>query len=301
MTDKHVVLIKDIPGKRYLLSYPCENTSACYPYELHIFRGTYRFELWGAGSYSSGGYVSGALHFFDDSTVFYLYLGGTATTNRSFCGLGGYNGGGTSGVVGGTPACRSYGGNGATDIRLKETLESRILVAAGSGAANAQSIGGFGGGFIGGNGSSNYNSAKIGYGGSQTEGGNGQEKGSFGVGASGTPIYGTDLAGSGGGGWYGGGSGYHNDGSSSGGGGSSFINGNVNCPNITSEIYKFQNSYTLSGNETMPLPTNGGNGSYTGNGFARITCIDPVSTCKQIFSILSIYHILSFSFFFSHE
>ena len=64
MTTIHYIY--RIPGKKYLFKYPCENTSDCHPIELKIKKGTYRFELWGAGLFSSGGYVSGELHLYDE-------------------------------------------------------------------------------------------------------------------------------------------------------------------------------------------------------------------------------------------
>ena len=279
------MLIKNIPGKKYLIKYPCTETYTCSPIELNIDKGTYIFELWGAGSEISGGYVRGEIHLYDKTTSFFLYIGGVAPTDSDKCGLGGYNGGGSSDVIGASGstklACRSIGRNGATDIRINETLESRILVAGGSGGGRTNFNGGFGGGFVGGNGNfstKNNTDEKI-QGGNQFEGGSGYLPGSFGIGGNTTVSTSTDLSGGGGGGWFGGGSGYHYDDYSTSGGGSSFINGNPEC-NVTSMKYKFYNSYTLSGNETMPHPTKS-NGHYLGNGFARITCIDPIITCQQ--------------------
>ena len=284
-----VVEVFDLPGKKYFIPYPCDNEYECFPIELRIKKGTYLFELWGSGKYSSGGYVRGEIHLYEETTTFLLFIGSIAPEDQEHCGFGGYNGGGTSNVIGlsGTDiqSCRSVGGNGATDIRLNETLESRILVAGGSGGGCDPLPGGYGGGFIAGDGS--YSSKESqgtkvkGYGGNQTNGGSGWLNGTFGYGANISCTGSTDLNGGGGGGWYGGGSGYHSDLTSSGGGGSSFINGNPECI-ITSEKYKFYNSFTLSGNETMPLPTKyKSEGSYYGNGFAIITCIDPFITCKQ--------------------
>ena len=145
-----------IPRKTYNFPYPCNISYECSPIILNIEKGTYLFELWGAGRYSGGGYVRGEIHLFEETTTFFLYVGGVSPIDRDKCGIGGYNGGGYSDVIGesGTnhKACRSFGGNGATDIRLNETLESRILVAAGSGGGGPSHSGGFGGGFTGGDG-----------------------------------------------------------------------------------------------------------------------------------------------------
>ena len=285
-----VIDIYNVPGKKYYFPFPCNETHDCHPIQLHIYKGTYLFELWGAGRYSSGGYVRGEIHLYDEKTQFLLYIGGASPIDSDKCGLGGYNGGGYSAVIGETGSgahvtCRSIGGNGATDIRLNETLQSRIIVAAGSGGGSIRVPGGFGGGFIGGDGnlSSKESSATKfqGFGGTQSNGGSGWRKGEFGIGGNITSSVSTDLSTGGGGGWFGGGSGYHNDLFSTGGGGSSYINGNPECV-ITSEKYKFENSITLSGNETMPLPKKDkSTGTNIGNGYAIITCIDPIITCKQ--------------------
>ena len=276
--------IYNIPGKKYYITYPCKNTSSCHPVELRISQGTYRFELWGAGKWSSGGYVKGEIHLFDIETTLYLYIGGIAPTDINDCGLGGYNGGGNSTTIGKSGAapqsCRSFGGNGATDIRFNHSLESRILVAGGSGGGSSRTAGGFGGGFVGGDGNFSRDKSTRAYGGSQTDGGRGYYNGSFGIGAKTDSGESTDLAGGGGGGWYGGGSGYDPELLSSGAGGSSFINGNSSFPFVTSEIYRFFNSQTIAGDQQMPIPKSSSYGSYLGNGCAVISCIDPISTCK---------------------
>ena len=276
------------PGREYNIEYPCVNTSDCSPIELNVYPGTYQFELWGAGLTASGGYVSGDIHFYDHIKL-YLYIGGQAQTEYELIGIGGYNGGGTSQTIGpvetnGRLILRSQGGDGATDIRLNTSLYSRILVAGGAGGGWGKINGGYGGGFVGGVGNASadaYNDVSLilSYGGTQTQGGTGQYSGKFGIGATSAPGSSTDIAGCGGGGWFGGGSGYHSDYSSSGAGGSSFINGNPQC-NRTSQDYLFYHSFTIPGNELMPVPYQRGKGQYLGNGFARITCIDPLMSCK---------------------
>lgn len=142
--------------------------------------GWYRIELWGAsgGSTTSetgkeqaggkGAYTSGVIYF-DKGTLLYFYIGGTTTTAT-----GGTNGGGNGGPKTGK------GGGGSTDVRTKsgnwdlvESLQSRIMVAAGGGGADGLgdgSPGGEGGETFGASGSANktksdsaeYTNAKYG-------------------------------------------------------------------------------------------------------------------------------------------
>lgn len=142
--------------------------------------GWYRIELWGAsgGSTTSetgkeqaggkGAYTSGVTYF-DKGTLLYFYIGGTTTTAA-----GGTNGGGNGGTKTGK------GGGGSTDVRTKsgnwdlpESLQSRIMVAAGGGGADGLgdgSPGGEGGETFGASGSANktksdsaeYTNAKYG-------------------------------------------------------------------------------------------------------------------------------------------
>ena len=142
--------------------------------------GWYRIELWGAsgGSTTSetgkeqaggkGAYTSGVTYF-DKGTLLYFYIGGTTTTAT-----GGTNGGGNGGTKTGK------GGGGSTDVRTKsgnwdlvESLQSRIMIAAGGGGADGLgdgSPGGEGGETFGASGSANktksdsaeYTNAKYG-------------------------------------------------------------------------------------------------------------------------------------------
>lgn len=127
--------------------------------------GWYRIELWGAsgGSTTSetgkeqaggkGAYTSGVTYF-EKGTLLYFYIGGTTTTAT-----GGTNGGGNGGIKTGK------GGGGSTDVRTKpgnwylpESLQSRIMVAAGGGGADGLgdgSPGGEGGETFGASGSAN--------------------------------------------------------------------------------------------------------------------------------------------------
>ena len=281
--------IRAKPGEITVLSYPCENTSVCSPIELNFQSGTYKIELWGAGIYNGGGYTSGEIHFFDKETILSLYLGGKPQEISEARGLGGYNGGGTSTVIGPyNEATRQRGGCGATDIRYNESLYARIIVSGGAGGGNNGCPGGHGGGLIGGDGKlcinrDTSNMYNVGMGGQQNSGGSGKYYGIFGTGGQAEPTLGTDLSGSGGGGWYGGGSGWHVEESCSGGGGSSFINGHPQCQ-VVSNKYFFQKSVIIPGNESTPSPYRYGEWMSSGlkdNGFARITCMDRKGSCKM--------------------
>ena len=259
--------------------------------KLHLNKCTYRIELWGAGSSGGGGYTSGEVHFYE-KTDLYLFIGGVAQSANELQGIGGYNGGGNSTRIGTYDGrIRQKGGDGATDIRtVIDDLESRIMVAGGAGGGFTTvndviheittCLGGYGGGLVGGNGEGSSMSIK-GTGGNQTHGGLGHSAGVFGKGASSSPGGSTDLAGSGGGGYYGGGAGYSGDNYGAGGGGSSYINGYEGCAFNESKI-NFHNTKMIPGNETMPNI----NGIFMkgpfGNGFAKITCIDPLLTCKKL-------------------
>ena len=219
--------------------------------------GTYHIELWGAqgGSTSDapggkGAYTSGDIQLNKDQ-VLYFYVGsqGNSKDSTSPTGSisGGYNGGGNGNLSRTNCSQQATSGGGATDVRLvagdwdnAESLNSRIMVAAGgggsfqeycSGSDNSKVTGGFGGTLVGGTGS--YIGSYNGYssynpkGATQTTGGESLNDwnstsytttyiGTFGKGATGANSYG-----GGGGGYWGGASGNWQPGS----GGSSFISG----------------------------------------------------------------------------
>ena len=209
-----------------------------------LAKGRYIFELWGANggsiktSTSYGGYSSGIL-LLTKEQEFYACVGGkgNCSTLPSEC-LGGFNGGGNGSVV------QAYnfsgcGGGGATDVRKDlDSLESRIIVAGGSGGTtfyNTPLFGGSGGGTIGGNGIDYQGSAYITppTGGSNDKGGIGgywkhetEERscsgynGTFGSGGNGNAIKYASGSSGGGGGWYGGGGAAD---AAGGGGGSGYI------------------------------------------------------------------------------
>lgn len=221
-------------------------------------KATYQIELWGAKGGGTnggkGGYVKGNIELNKDDTI-YIYVGSQGDSN----GNGGYNGGGNAGVQ----AINNDGGGGATDIRLEQdNLNSRIMVAAGGGGANADGTstggagdeGGVAGGLLGTQGKSKI-PVMSGLAGTQIAGGaagnsnkgSGDEAGNrtpgtaggFGYGGIGgiSKNYPTKAGGGGGGGgYYGGGSGEACLWSCGGaaGGGSSFISGHTGCIAIKS-------------------------------------------------------------------
>ncbi|MDR2156707.1 MAG: DUF5011 domain-containing protein, partial [Clostridiales Family XIII bacterium] len=221
--------------------------------------GTYKIELWGAGSApasGNGAYTSGEITLQKGDTL-YVYVGGNTAA---------FNGSAASGRAG----VRS---GGATDVRLVNTawndasgLRSRIMVAAGGGSYGAASRpGGFGGGLTGQSRGESYGSG--GEGGGQTAGGT---RAGFGFGGSGLGQSG-GYGGAGGGGYYGGG-GVTPDGSGDddrgGGGGSSYISGYTGVNSVTSATdgrhtgsvnhysgLTFRNGLMIPGNGTMEDPT----------------------------------------------
>jgi len=283
------------------------------------YTGDYKIELWGA-SYQErtqlGSYTSGILSLTKDTTL-YLYLGEKPFSCLPYteCNRNSFNGGGIGGFfTQSNYMARTYSGSGATDVRLVSgswddftSLNSRIMVAAGSGVCEGVCAGGGLVGYVG----SDYDNGGAG---TQTKGGKATSDataGSFGKGGNGfisTPyLPNCNDAFGGGGGYYGGGGG--RSGSSdtlctsrygSGGSGSSFISGHNGCVAIqgennqspkpgcmdgTTDIkcsihysgYKFENTKMIDGagylwttkkEEHVGLPPNPGS---SGNGYARVT------------------------------
>lgn len=140
-----------------------------------------------------------------------------------------------------------------------------------------------GGGYIGGRVGSDYG-AGFNTGGTQTEGGRGNDynggmPGSFGMGASTNPY--SSYAGGGGGGLYGGGSGTNfrngtNNYGYGGGGGSGYFSTNISngC------MYSYNTSFTSSVVATKTISTSNVSSSAIagyakeGNGYARITLVE---------------------------
>lgn len=207
--------------------------------------GTYKVELWGAQGGGEkggmGGYTSGLITLVKGEKLF-VNVGQKGPANATTTNVGGYNGGGYSGNNSGA---KSYGGGGATDVRLvagswnnAKSLNSRIMVAAGgAGTASAlTTLAGGGGGLIGINGTSSdatFNtSAYLPIGSNQTGVGFAYEttkrQGAFGYAIQSNT---TGWGGGGGGGYYGGSNGHGTTGS----GGSSYISGHTGSVAIISE------------------------------------------------------------------
>lgn len=287
-------------NKKQVLFFPylCSDNTYCPAIGLTLDKGKYLFELWGARSgndcygtgFARGGYASGIL-FLHETKNFSLHIGGVGSDGRSTTVKGGNNGGGSGGTYGAA-------GGGATDVRLDESLQSRIIVAAGAGGGERTS-GGHGGGLSGSPGSSKCGTFSLNtasYPGTQYSGGAAGthsnypavEAGSFGKGGSGIPGN-ADGGGGGGGGYFGGGgTPYVCDGS----GGSSYISGHPGCRSVigptsttTSDNtihysgMQFLSPLTIAGNNEMPLPSltyKRGIGN-DGSGAIRITILNNYS------------------------
>ena len=271
--------------------------------------GLYKLETWGASGnlpessnitrYSYGGYSEGIISLTEGDTL-YINVGGQGESATKTTATGGYNGGGSGKDY--SDGRGTGSGGGATHIALSSgllnTLSSKIediiiVSGAGGGVGNhtgvltAQIQGGSGGGINGVNGISD---SYIGYGGTQTSGGNvtsnsGSENytgttGSFGTGGNCSSTIGNCTGG--GAGFYGGGSGSNYSGA--GGGGSGYIGNSLlisddnttkhmacyNCTTSDSESTK-----TISNTCHNETPTE--DCAKEGNGYAKITFIRTMS------------------------
>lgn len=252
--------------------------------------GTYTLECWGAqgGTYSSyiggyGGYSKGTITLAKTTTV-YVSVGGAGSSSST---TAGFNGGGT-GISSGR------GGGGATDVRIgQNSLYSRVIVAGGGGGAGVTSANanpcGCGGGEYGGDGYYNnttgsYTTGQNRSGGSasQTAGGitwNTGTQATFGQGGNASGY----SCGGGGGGWYGGGGAYDSDSDSDGrwgGGGSGYVYTSStakNYPNgcLLNSTHYLTNAQTIAGDTSFTSPTGAAETGHTGNGFCRITNLNP--------------------------
>ena len=252
--------------------------------------GTYTIECWGGqggtcgsdiGGY--GGYSKGTITLTKTTTV-YVSVGGAGSSSST---AAGFNGGGT-GVSSGR------GGGGATDVRIgQNSLYSRVIVAGGGGGAGVAGANanpcGCGGGEYGGDGYYNnttgsYTTGQNRSGGSasQTAGGitwNTGAQATFGQGGNASGY----SCGGGGGGWYGGGGAYDSDSDSDGrwgGGGSGYVYTSStakNYPNgcLLNSTYYLTNAQTIAGNTSFTSPTGSAETGHTGNGFCRITNLNP--------------------------
>lgn len=252
--------------------------------------GTYKLECWGAqgGTYSSyiggyGGYSKGTITLAKTTTV-YVSVGGAGSSSST---TAGFNGGGT-GISSGR------GGGGATDVRIgQNSLYSRVIVAGGGGGAGVTSANanpcGCGGGEYGGDGYYNDTTGsytigqnRCGGSASQTAGGktwSTSTQATFGQGGNASGY----SCGGGGGGWYGGGGAYDNDSDSDGrwgGGGSGYVYTSStakNYPNgcLLNSTHYLTNAQTIAGDTSFTSPTGSAETGHTGNGFCRITNLNP--------------------------
>ena len=238
--------------------------------------GRYKLECWGAqGGYRSsssygglGGYSVGEISL-EKQTTLYVYVGGSGNTGKT---SGGFNGGGARATY--------NGGGGATDIRVgTDSLYARVIVAGGGGSDGATNKNGmYGGGETGGTTTQNYGSG--GGGGTQTSGGTGGSgnAGTFGQGGEGKAAS-NGYAGAGGGGWYGGGGSYPDgsgDDDRGGGGGSGFVWTGQNAPSgyLLGSAYYLTNASTKAGNTSFTAPGGAAETGHSGDGYARITCLE---------------------------
>lgn len=252
--------------------------------------GRYKLECWGGqgGTYSSyiggyGGYSKGTITLAKTTTV-YVSVGGAGSSSST---TAGFNGGGT-GISSGR------GGGGATDVRIgQNSLYSRVIVAGGGGGAGVTSANanpcGCGGGEYGGDGYSNnttgsYTTGQNRSGGSasQTAGGITWSTGTQAIFGQGGNASGYSCGG-GGGGWYGGGGAYDSDSDSDGrwgGGGSGYVYTSStakNYPNgcLLNSTHYLTNAQTIAGDTSFTSPTGSAETGHTGNGFCRITNLNP--------------------------
>ena len=246
--------------------------------------GTYKVQLYGAGSYPASGkgaYTEGLITL-SQGTTLYVYVGG----------YNGYNGGGSSrnGTVfgGGATDIRTVGGAWDSEVGLR----SRIMVAAGGGSYGHPSRPGTNGGAL----TSSNSGDGCGTGGTgATQIAAGSYRASFGKGGEGTTANG-GYGGAGGGGYYGGGGvtpDSSNDDEKGGAGGSSYISGHTGCIAVTSSEsstpkvttytnstdshhysgYIFTQTNMISGSGMPSLQGNGTKNGNIGNGYARITLV----------------------------
>lgn len=257
-------------------------------------KGIYKLEVWGAqgGSYDEtyyggkGGYSYGNV-LLEQNEKLYLVVGGQGTGGcvKTEC-IGGYNGGGNSGVSTSDELNFTSSGGGATHISYTnkgelynyESAKEEILIVAGGGGGgyyhtagvNVSNYGGAGGGLSGIDGKlagiqqGSNGVVSNATGGTQESGGIAGYRGangSFGKGGSGESCN-SDTCGSsgGGGGYYGGGAAGH----AGSGGGSGYIGGVIEGSTIAGihEIATHDGTSQMIGN--------------TGNGYAKITFLKEV-------------------------
>jgi hypothetical protein len=219
-----------------IFKYPCE-TPKCTNYKVTFSPGKYLFECYGSGQLigTAGAYTSGVLDI-DTTTTLYFYIGMRPLYQKLE-----YDEVFNSGFG---KILASYSGGASTDIRLIngrwesfESLKSRIMVAAGSGAYEC-CPGGSGGDLEGidGKGCSNEKCSKATYdkygvGAKQNQT---VQSGRFGISYN---LTNSLNANQGGNGYYSGGS--SGDAGAGSGGGSSFISGHKGCDAINEESTEY--------------------------------------------------------------
>ena len=265
------------------------------------FNSAYDRELFFADFSGIGGYSSGEIQI-NQTTIFYVNIGGSGQLKGDISAVGGNNGGGNGYIrLPPNPDHLVYpSGGGSTDVRLKvNDLYHRIVVSGGGGSQGwwkgssgieYSGSGGSGGGLNGSPGDNIINNG-FGEGANQTSGGTKVFSGSFGFGGTR----------GGGGGWYGGAGSYHGNGN---GGGSGFVfSSTLNIPDnyMIDSAYLLSNPLTISGDHELPTF---GEITHTGNGGFRISIINSTvssifaySLCKPFFnlailSILLNYHLI---------
>ena len=286
--------------KKYVRNFKFKES--CEPYSAIIRPGIYLFEAWGASgggkksTTGKGGYTSGILTLNTILTL-KIYVGGKGEdpSNEKRIHNGGCNGGGNGGAPYSTQYSSGAGGGGATDFRLNENYQSRILVAGGGGGedgpggGNNGGTGAPGGGIYSGN-LSNFDITIQG--GTQTYG---TEDGIGQNGRSGMHNSGGSEGNGGCGGGYRGGTTHsiNKDNSNIGGsGGSSYISGHPYCSQYGSFI--FTNPTVQIGTEYFLDPNNNLETGHFGNGHARITQIFILThkNCKKNYNSLFLINIM---------
>ena len=221
--------------KKVLKQYEFGFVEDCSIYSIILRPGRYLFQGWGASgggiyNYGNGSYTEGEL-ILSYKATFYVSVGGQGKEPANNTGAPSSCGGGGAGGNGALYECKvrggGYGGGGSTDVRMeKDSILSRILVAAGGGGESGLYIGGGDGGDITSKTISCYSDNYTSAGASQNSGYSlfYGEDGRNGVEGTGS---GSEGNGGGGGGYYGGNSSrstaYHS--SCGGAGGSSYISG----------------------------------------------------------------------------
>ena len=285
-----------------MLKYTFPFVDSCQPHTVTLPTGRFLFELWGASGgstrYASGGkgaFVSGILNVRNKIKI-YVYIGGQGADGsysiertRASC-----NGGASGGNAISTKYLSGASGGGSTDIRINESIESRILVAAGGGGACH--------GYKGGNAGELSSDDAKGYYPSFSKGAN-QTNGFLKLegepGRSGThSSNGAEGNGGGGGGYFGGFSKQEsgNFTNAPGAGGSSFISGYHNIPITDFYVWK---PVMIGGGRSMKKAddTTSYEVGHTGNGFATITKIGDFVTINS--SIINIHLFMLFMIFLS--